>query len=296
MFSRSKFLLALAGLAFAAPVIAAPVSAPTPPQGKALILIPLTLTKVEDLDFGTVVPRPMSGFVTINADTGARAGSPAAPPACQRCRAIAPCFAGAGTPSQQVIVCITPPAGLTNGAGDTIPVLALTLDDGGNPIRTIAADPRLLRRGRRDRHDQRQPARGRLPGDFTSPPTTNKARRALNGAGRGCYLTVMPPPPPPEVFKVKPVRVACDGSGEVDPPRSATRASTCASTPDSASSNAAIATAASSSRGDPPTARRHDRRRSAPLPLSQPRSRRRAAGSPRGISPAMRRRRALPAV
>ncbi|HEX6741571.1 MAG TPA: DUF4402 domain-containing protein, partial [Sphingomicrobium sp.] len=48
-------------------------------------------------------------------------------------------FAGAGTSSQQVIVFITPPANLVSGAGDTIPVLALTLDNGGNPIRTIDA-------------------------------------------------------------------------------------------------------------------------------------------------------------
>ncbi len=44
-----------------------------PAQGKALILIPLTLTKVDDLDFGTVVTSPVSGIVTINPTTGARA-------------------------------------------------------------------------------------------------------------------------------------------------------------------------------------------------------------------------------
>lgn len=138
MFSRSKILFALAGLAFAAPVIAAPVSAPTPPPGKALILIPLTLTKVQDLSFGTIVPSTTTaGFVSINAVSGARTGSAGLTlmPADvgQRGR-----FAGAGTPNQQVIMALTPPTDLVNPAGDTIPVLAMSLD--GPTTRTIAAD------------------------------------------------------------------------------------------------------------------------------------------------------------
>ena len=36
-----------------------------------------------------------------------------------------------------MIVTLIPPTQLTSGAGDTIDVLALTLDNGGNPIRTI---------------------------------------------------------------------------------------------------------------------------------------------------------------
>ena len=44
-------------------------------------------------------------------------------------------FAGAGSPSQQVIITINPPATLANTNGDTIDVLALTLD--GGPIRSI---------------------------------------------------------------------------------------------------------------------------------------------------------------
>jgi hypothetical protein len=47
-------------------------------------------------------------------------------------------FAGAGTPNQQVIMELTPPAELTNLAGDTIAVLAMNLD--GPTTRTIAAD------------------------------------------------------------------------------------------------------------------------------------------------------------
>ena len=44
-------------------------------------------------------------------------------------------FATAGSPNQQVIVTLTTPLALTSVAGDTIPVLALTLD--GPPVRTV---------------------------------------------------------------------------------------------------------------------------------------------------------------
>ena len=134
MFAYSKLLFALAGLAVAAPSIAAPVSAPTPPPGRALLLIPLRLTKIQDLSFGSVVPSPVSGTVAINAATGARtiAGGVTGMPsdAGQRAR-----FAGAGSTDQLVVIAVTPPLNLTSVAGDTLPVLALTLE--GLPIRTI---------------------------------------------------------------------------------------------------------------------------------------------------------------
>ena len=134
-----NFLFALAGLALAAaPAAAAPVSAPTQPPGRALLLIPLTLTKVQDIHFGTIVPSTTTaGFVQINAVTGARTASAGLTlmPADvgQRGR-----FAGAGTPGQQVIMALTPPTVLTNPGGDTLDVLVLTLD--GPTTRTIAAD------------------------------------------------------------------------------------------------------------------------------------------------------------
>ena len=132
---RSKFLLALAGIAFGATsVAAAPVSSPTPPPGRALLLIPLKLTKIDDLSFGSVIPSPVSGTVIINAVTGTRttAGGITAVPSDVGQRAY---FGGAGSPSQQVIVTVTAPAQLTSVAGDTLTVLALTLD--GPPVRTI---------------------------------------------------------------------------------------------------------------------------------------------------------------
>ena len=115
-------------------VAAAPVASPTPPAGRALLLIPLRLTKIDDLSFGSVIPSPVSGTVVINAFTGARsiAGGVTAVPSDVGQRAY---FGGAGSPNQQVIVTVTPPAALTSLAGDTLTVLALTID--GPPVRSI---------------------------------------------------------------------------------------------------------------------------------------------------------------
>jgi hypothetical protein len=129
----------LLGAAAAAAIAlgATPAAAVTPvsqADGKALVLIPLTLTKIQDLDFGSVIPSASSGVVVINASTGARtfAGGVTLVPSDAGFRAY---FGGAGTPNQQVIMTMNPPAQLTDVGGDTIDVLALTFD--GPAIRTI---------------------------------------------------------------------------------------------------------------------------------------------------------------
>lgn len=124
---------ALAASAFAAPA-AAQVYPDQQATGEALILVPLSLVKIDDLDFGTVITSPLSGTVTINATTGARsvAGGVTGLASALGNRAR---FAGAGSPNQQVIVVVTPPAALQNLNGDQLPVLALTLE--GSPIKTI---------------------------------------------------------------------------------------------------------------------------------------------------------------
>jgi hypothetical protein len=132
-----KLAIAAAGAAIAfaaAPALAAPVPATNNDDGKALILIPLKLTKIQNLDFGSVIPSASPGTVTINAATGVRSvlGGVTEVPSDTGFRAY---FGGAGTPNQQVIVALSPPVELTSAAGDTIPVLGLTLD--GPPIRTI---------------------------------------------------------------------------------------------------------------------------------------------------------------
>jgi len=138
MFSRSTMLALAAALAAATPAMAAPIGVASPPPGRALILVPLTLTKVQDIHFGTIVPSTTTaGFVKIDAVTGARtasAGITLMPTDIgQRGQ-----FAGAGTPSQQVIMSLTPPTDLTNPAGDTLTVLTMSLD--GPTTRTIAAN------------------------------------------------------------------------------------------------------------------------------------------------------------
>lgn len=126
---------ALAAIAFApVPAAAAPVAASNDSDGKALILVPLTLTKIDDLDFGSLVPSASGGTVSINASTGARtvSGGVSGVASAAGNRAY---FAGAGSPSQQVLLALSPPVQLTSVAGDTIPVMRLTLD--GPPMRTI---------------------------------------------------------------------------------------------------------------------------------------------------------------
>lgn len=126
---------ALTAAAVPGPALAAPSNTASA-NGKALLLIPLTLTKIDDLDFGTIVSSNVSGTVALNATTGSRtfAGGVSGVASAAGHRAY---FGGAGTGGQQVVVVVVPPTQLTDSGGDTIDVLALTLDNGGNPIRTI---------------------------------------------------------------------------------------------------------------------------------------------------------------
>ena len=137
MFGKYRIAIPLGALALAAaPATAAPVTPSSQAQSRALILVPLTLTKIDDLRFGTVVPSSLSGMVSINASTGARtiAGGVTGVPSDVGQRAY---FGGAGTGNQQVIITYVQPTELTStmNSADKIPVLALTLD--GSPIRTI---------------------------------------------------------------------------------------------------------------------------------------------------------------
>ncbi len=132
----SKLLLAAALAASAVPAAAAPVAATNDASGRALILVPLTLTKVDDLEFGTIVPSAISGVVSIDPANGDRlvGGGVTGVLSDPGQRAY---FGGAGSPNQQVIVFVTPPAQLTSTSNpaNTIPVLALPLE--GSPIKTI---------------------------------------------------------------------------------------------------------------------------------------------------------------
>jgi hypothetical protein len=134
--NSSKYLIGAALAATAVPAAAAPVNATTNATGRALLLIPLTLTKIDDLSFGSVVPSSVSGSVTINATTGARsiAGGVTGVPSSVGQRAY---LGGAGSPNQQVVISVSAPTELvsTSNPSDKIPVLGITLD--GGAIRTI---------------------------------------------------------------------------------------------------------------------------------------------------------------
>lgn len=135
-----RYLIALgvaAAVALPTPAFAAAPGANThAANSQVLLLLPLTLTKIDDLDFGTVVSSGTSGTVALNATTGARtfAGGVTGVTTTAGHRAY---FAGAGTGGQQVVVIVIPPTQLTDVNGDTVDVLAMTIDNGGNPLRTI---------------------------------------------------------------------------------------------------------------------------------------------------------------
>jgi hypothetical protein len=126
---------AIAAIAVPSPALAVPSNTASA-DGKALLLMPLTLTKIDDLDFGTIISSNSSGTVALNATSGARtfAGGVSGVPSAAGHHAY---FGGSGTGGQQVVVVVVPPTQLTDISGDTIDVLALTLDNGGNPIRMI---------------------------------------------------------------------------------------------------------------------------------------------------------------
>ena len=129
---------AAAAAAVSSPITAAPVPAPSSANsdGRALVLVPLKITKIDDLDFGTMISPSADGTVALNATTSKRTytGGVVGVPSDPGHRAY---FGGAGSPNQQVILALVPPTELTDSNGDTIGVLALTLDNGGNPVRTI---------------------------------------------------------------------------------------------------------------------------------------------------------------
>ena len=134
MFIRKSLIAA----AMAATAVATPATAASNAKtanGRALLLLPLKLTKIDDLDFGMVVSGNSYGTVILNANTGARTyaggvtgSSAAGQPAY---------FGGAGSSGQSVVIVVTPPAQLSDGNGHTVDVIAMSLDNANNPLRTV---------------------------------------------------------------------------------------------------------------------------------------------------------------
>ena len=118
-----KILIAAAmtAVALPGPANAAPIPATTDASGKALILIPLTLTKVDDLDFGTVIPSAASGTISIAPDGSGQSFTGGVTPVAS-VPAKRGLFAGAGAANQQVSIFLAPPASLSDGAGHSMPI------------------------------------------------------------------------------------------------------------------------------------------------------------------------------
>lgn len=127
--TRHFFRAAALGLALSATPALAANSAPM--TSKALLLKPLTLTKLDDLDFGTIIPSGGGDFVTIDAVTGERSSPSAnlvATDPGHRAR-----FASSGVNNTLVFLELSPPpyAALTNADGKTLKVEYLKLDGPG---------------------------------------------------------------------------------------------------------------------------------------------------------------------
>ncbi len=121
--------LALLG---AAPAMAADTEAM---DSNALILKPLILTKISDLSFGTIVPSGSGDLVTINPDTGARTSASASLVASDP--GYQARFASSGLNNQFVILQLSSPGDLVNGAGNRLTLTRLDLDQGGLPLRLL---------------------------------------------------------------------------------------------------------------------------------------------------------------
>jgi len=108
---------------------------------RGTVLQPLTITKIDDLDFGWVISTGSAGSVTIDADTGSRAqtGGVTLVPNYPGGRAT---FGGAGTAGNAVILSLSAPTSLisTTNPADSIVVTNLSLDSGGSTTRVIGSN------------------------------------------------------------------------------------------------------------------------------------------------------------
>ena len=132
-------LSALAAVLMTATPALAGTSASAAAEARGLVLQPLTLTKVTDLDFGTVISTAAAGSVTIDANNGARAqtGGVTLVPNYPGSRAV---FSGAGTAGEPVLLTLSAPALLvsTTNPADVLAVTTLSLDSLGTN-RTVGA-------------------------------------------------------------------------------------------------------------------------------------------------------------
>jgi hypothetical protein len=131
---NSSLAVLAATLVAASPAVAQQRTATA--EARGVVLSPLSLTKVTDLDFGTVAATATAGTVSINPSTGVRTstvGVILVPSSFSRAR-----FDGLGQSGQTVQLTLTPPTGnvLVSGS-NTVTVSNMALDTGGQ-TRTFA--------------------------------------------------------------------------------------------------------------------------------------------------------------
>ena len=131
---RLKFCLAAlaATTVFASPALAQTATASAVADARGLVLERLTLTKVDNLDFGTIISDTLAaGTVIINEDTGFRTftGGVTLVPTNDGGRGL---FSGAGGFNQTVLLTLAPPTFLvsTSNPADMIAVNSMVLDNG----------------------------------------------------------------------------------------------------------------------------------------------------------------------
>ena len=115
-----------------------PISADATADAKGVVLQPLTLTKEDDLDFGTVISTAVAGSVTINADDGSRevGGGVLEVPSYPGGRGL---FTGNASKDRVVELTLDAPSHLvsTTDPLDVIVVTKMVLDDDNNLSRTV---------------------------------------------------------------------------------------------------------------------------------------------------------------
>ena len=134
-------LAALAATAATAtPAFAQAVSASANAEARGVVLQPLTLTRIDDLDFGTVISTAAAGTVVIDADDGSRSvtGGVLEVPSYPGGRGL---FSGNGTAGQDVNLTLNAPGVLvsTTNPLDLVTVNSMYLDSGNLLVRTIGA-------------------------------------------------------------------------------------------------------------------------------------------------------------
>jgi hypothetical protein len=139
--TKMRFNITLAAVAAtlvaATPAVAQQATTTEPAEARGIVLQSLTLSKIDDLDFGTVAgSNTVAGTVNINPNNNAQTatgGVTLMPGAFSRAR-----FDGFGVPGNIVVLTLTPPAGnvLTNGSGVNLTINSMTLDSAGS-TRTI---------------------------------------------------------------------------------------------------------------------------------------------------------------